>query len=636
MLTPLSAVRLRNAGAGREVLRLRSAWKTSDTNYLLARLDLDRVKRGHDDIEAAKTWTDKQLAGKVASYWTDTDGGKSGYVWLVIPTGVDELTGEEKPIMSRRHANKVVLDFHFALRALARRAGIHTGVECKGGYLVTSQERDENGVPTGPKRVSLGTLDGQYMATAPVVATLEDVQHLERAELRIDHPIIADIIRRGREAADALEAEARAAKERLEKLLAACDELEEDGPAPSPTPARKAKGAAGPTEKNNKQATRSSCVAAAVRKLGIRSREELLGRREEILATAGRMYIDHGFGDAVIDEKRRRDFHRAFEYVSKTFNPAKIGKRKDAAPAGPSKYRHAWFTDDGAKNDVKAIRHKIASIIPGRVIQAAADDLVRRGQPAIDPDVLAVVAWTLSKNQTINEDGELRQDDGPAPSPVRAALKMCNHPRFGLGVSGSTIKAALILICQYRIHATDNTYGPGRCQRWVCLRPHWFRHHKDYAAAVARRADMKRLRDSAPATMETGAGGHAHAFSSPLRSGYCDASTVEVDLHDPEAGWVEVGDAVFEVEIEDTEPSWTFHQGGTAPVVHFRSDKMQNEYGWPMASTELESDPFTIIAQREAATVAVAMDEAARDRVEAAALVAAMVAGESNYTNEVF
>ena len=66
------------------------------------------------------------------------------------------------------------------------------------------------------------------------------------------------------------------------------------------------------------------------------------------------------------------------------------------------------------------------------------------------------------------------------------------------------------------------------------------------------------------------------------------------------------------------------------------------DLGWPVADTELETDPVNAITYRLAAAMASALttDEAARDRVEAAALVAMMLAGETDddlpLVNEVF
>ena len=557
-LAPLSAARLRNAAAGREVLRLRSRWHNSEENRLLSRLDLDR-HHGERDVEAAEAWVMAQFAGAVDPYWCDSHlgrGGHSGYFSLVISTYTDERTGEVKPIMSRRRANRRVVDLHYALRALARLAGHQTGVEVKGGYLLTTDERDENGMPLTPKKISKGTLDGQFMVKNPVIATAEDMARLVGAKIDINHHVIDDIISRGQAAIQMLGQQERRRKAEFAALLAEDDAIESDDDEPatgSPTPRKKSSFA--PREKANKAATKASCVVAVVHRLGIRTEEALREREEEIKEAANQLYIDRGFGDDVTDAQRRKGMDGAYRFVRRTFDPAKIGKWEStpAPTPTPSKYE-TWFTDAGDDNDAEVTSQKIASVIPGHVIRAANADLRRRGQPILSYKTLAVAALTLAKNETVDEKGNARPA-GPAPSPVTAIVRMCNHRRFGLGVSGSTIRATLNLLCLYRIHETDHTYRPGQCRRWTCLRPHWFHFHRDHAAAIARRVEMGRLRKGAPATVSSGAGGYA-TFSCHKESEYWDAIPVVDAGVDDEGEGDYIGVLVDDAEFAEIPPEW--------------------------------------------------------------------------------
>src|SRR5207249_651177 len=70
-----------------------------------------------------------------------SEGGWSGYVWLLVPTCVDDK-GEEKPACIMAEMNRLRVELNDVCLPLARARGFKCGLEVHGSFLKRTQERD--------------------------------------------------------------------------------------------------------------------------------------------------------------------------------------------------------------------------------------------------------------------------------------------------------------------------------------------------------------------------------------------------------------------------------------------------------------------------------------------------------------
>ena len=442
-LPELSAGRLANAAAGRERLYLRSKWGMVDDGiYLLIRFDVEGHK-GHDP-QVIRAWIDAKFSAVARIYWCDSHlgrGGLSGFLWLKIGTYTDPKTGATKPVLSRAGANQLCIQLDWTMKTLAAADGLEGGIEVKGGFLLTWQEKDEYGVPIAPKQLVKGTLDGDFTAKNPTVRTMEDVKALKAAELSIFHPVIQRMITQ----AKALPTP-KALDARLEECLAACAADVDDDPLTVSSPPRRGRSA---TANDSKPSHWALAVCQATHRLKICSKKEMLDRQANVLKSANLIIAENGWGDSRLDAKRHDDLLGAFRIVHRDFDPSKLGKRpradgtREQSTLGPADKKETGWIDD---SDNARTAHRLEEEHPEihQMIEKANLGLRKAHRSLLTLPKVAFILNTYAKNYVFDMDGNLRRAGIPVEIPAKAPRRMLETN--GVSVSGSTVSAATDIV----------------------------------------------------------------------------------------------------------------------------------------------------------------------------------------------
>ena len=454
-LPDLPQYRLAAAAAGGEMLYLRPRWGVGIPMYV--RVDIE----GHKGPPAlaVQAWVDSLLGGMVNVYYCESirGRGRSGYIGLIIPTYIHEATGEERPCITHREANRFVRNLHKAMKNLAAHAGFHDCVEIKGQFLKTSQSVDEHDMPDEPTQI--GKLDGETVKI-PFMISEADAKAFDAATLRMDDPQLLALIERG------LGLPHLPPPPKLSPLQALIARMgpDEDG-VDGATDADDDISPSSANAENEKPSRRCTAVCLALHQLKICTKDELLGRQDEVIALAMTIYAAKYWGDNVNYAERLADFASAFVKVHQRFDPAKVGP--GAAPrSAPTTPPICWFEE----SDIRRCIHSHDRAWMHKIMATESASLVKRGLRPLTDRMLAVAELTMAKDGKVDPEGKLRKGDGPTPIPALAVQRMLKA--FGFG-NHPSVTAAVVRVLQAmgRVKLVDGITHKGKCCTWSITCP---------------------------------------------------------------------------------------------------------------------------------------------------------------------
>jgi hypothetical protein len=471
--------------ASGETLYVKGNWRSDDGPIALLRIDVD-AHNGQRDGEALLSWATQRLGqGKVILPTASSEGGWSAWVWATVPRFVDRQTGELRPSMKLKDANKIIDDLRQSLAELAKSAGFEAKVEVQGGWLQTHCEYDKHGQPLTDKTIPDGALHGKWGAkiSAKWFASIEAVERLANAKLSIESASIQSIIS---EAAP-LRAAAKAKKLRLERQLKDIlagrldGEIEFEGKSSKRTVRQRGNRESfyslmrELTDLQEKHRTAWHFCNYARLTLNIITKGKLIARRGEVFELALELYAESGLGSGGRTRRREARFSGALRKLIE------------------------WFDDSKVSTGTSGVRFDIDDIIDTEGRFRGLFSNAELTASKISLRALAVVACTMRLNTHLNAAGDC---------PTRAIRGMLKYWR--LPYDGSLVARAIALLIAKQVLKVVRVASKGVSRAYRVIKTHLF-------GFIGARGDEV-MGDSPSAHTPPGPGAEAPPSGNPIHS----------------------------------------------------------------------------------------------------------------------